>query len=155
QGILLTILATAGENPNLQPIIDLMNEKLYWEMPILNQRHCGGDWAEGWNYGPYSIQELALVGQTLRDYGMGWSADFDWIEAEPLWMSYQMTPDFAVLTSFGGYSGSVPDKTSPALLAVLSSTTSQGGLAARLYTSAMAAPENDLFDGTRGFTAFE
>src|SRR5262249_6657064 len=31
QGILTVIMATAGENANLKPIVDLMNEKLYWE----------------------------------------------------------------------------------------------------------------------------
>jgi hypothetical protein len=66
-----------------------------------------------------------------------------------------MSPDFRELRSYGGYSGNLPHKTSPGLLAVLSSTTGAGPYAARLYTSALAQPNNDLSDGSGGFTVYE
>ena len=155
QGLTLTTIATAGDNSATDRLVSLLSSKLYWEMPVLNQRLCGGDWPEGWNYGPYSVMELTLVKQTLLDFGADWGPLFDWAGAEPRWATYQMSPGFTDLRSFGGYSGNVPHKTSPALLAVQSSTTADGPLAARLYASTLAEPSNDLSDGTRGFTAFE
>lgn len=154
QGLLLTVVATAGENPHVTDELTLLNQKLWWELPFMEQRLCGGDWPEGWNYGPLSVQELMLFFQTLKDYGSDWGGDFDWAEAEPAWLTYQMTPDFAKLIPFGGNAGSAPSKTSAALLAVLSSTAAQRGLAARLYTQALAAPVNDI-TGARGDTAYE
>jgi hypothetical protein len=155
QGLTVTALATAGDNTRTDEWLELLWQKMFWEMPILDERLCGGDWPEGWNYGPYSVEELALVDLTLRDFGEDWQADFDWLDEEGQWLTYQMSPDFDVLFSFGGYSGSVPDKTSPALLAVLSSGTRAAGLAQRLYTNVVSNPNSDAFDGTRGFTAFE
>src|SRR5207249_3532824 len=73
----------------------------------------------------------------------------------PRGMTYQLAPDASELRSFGGYSGNLPHKTSPALLAVLSSTSESGPLAARLYAKALAQPSNDLSDGNDGFAAFE
>src|SRR5262249_10151821 len=118
---------------------------------VQNQRMCGGDWPEGWNYGPDSVRAMALVYQTLRDYGVDWSADFDWLQAEPAWLTYNMSPDFANLFSFGGYSGNLAHKTSPGLLSVLSTSTVNGALAARLYTSGLAAPTNDFSEGSSIF----
>jgi hypothetical protein len=154
QGLLATIVATAGENDSIQTYVDLLNEKLYWEMPVVSQRVCGGDWPEGWNYAPHAVQELALFYRTLADYGSDWSAEADWIQAEPTWMTYAMSPDFAKLFPFGTYSGNFPDRLSPNLLAVLSSTTAGGSLAARIYTGALAAPTNDVV-AAPGETAYE
>jgi hypothetical protein len=155
QGLALTAVATAHENPHAGQLFALLDERLRWEVPVLNQRLCGGDWPEGWNYGPLSVQEMALVATLLRDIGADPGPLFDFLEAEPRWLTYQMAPDYSQLVSFGGYSGNLPHKTSPALLAVLSSMTKEGALAARLYTSGLVAPVNDFSDGTRGFTAFE
>jgi hypothetical protein len=143
QGLLAMIVATAGENDSIQGYVDLLNEKLYWELPVTSQRVCGGDWPEGWNYGPDVVQEFALFYQTLADYGSDWSAEAEWIQNEPLWLTYAMSPDFAKLFSFGTYSGNVPDKLSPSLLAVLTGAPS-GSLATRIYTGALAAPLNDI-----------
>jgi hypothetical protein len=155
QGLALTAVATAHENPHAGRLFALLDERLRWEVPVLNQRLCGGDWPEGWNYGPLSVQEMALVAVLLRDIGADPGPLFEFLEAEPRWLTYQMAPDYSQLVSFGGYSGNLPHKTSPSLLAVLSSTTKEGALAARLYTSGLAAPTNDFSDGTRGLTAFE
>ncbi len=157
QGLTLTAIATGGEGPDGDRLLTLLNQRMFWEMPILNQRLCGGDWPEGWNYGPYSLTELAGVFLALRDHHLDWSPAFDFLFAQPSWLTYQMSPDFKNLISFGGYSGSVPHKTSPALLTILTDAAppAQAALAARLYRSALATPENDLFDGSRGFTFWE
>jgi hypothetical protein len=112
----------------------------------MNQRLAGGDWAEGWTYGPYSALEFSLVNTLLRDLGEDWSADFDWLQTLPRSLTYMVAPDFSETRSYGGYSGNYPNKTSPALLAVLSSTTTDGPYASRLYTSMNANPNNDFAD---------
>ena len=146
QGIVLTVAATAGDNTSAHRFFTLLRSKLANEVPILNQRLAGGDWAEGWNYGPYSTTELSLVNTLLRDLGEDWSAGFDWLQSLPRSLTYQTAPDFSETRSFGGYSGNYPHKTSPALLAVLSTTTSDGAYATRLYRSMNANPNNDFAD---------
>jgi hypothetical protein len=146
QGITLTGVATAGDNADADRILALMRSKLANEMPVLNQRLAGGDWAEGWNYGPYSVTELTLVNALLRDLGEDWSADFDWLQALPLSLTLQVAPDFSETRSYGGYSGNYPNKTSPAALTVLSATTTFGSFAHMLYASMNANPNNDFAD---------
>ena len=154
QGIALTAIATAGENPDADRILTLLRVKLGDEMPILNQRLAGGDWAEGWNYGPYTMVEFALLNALLRDAGEDWSAIFDFLQPLARSLTYQVSPEFSETRSFGGYSGDYPSRTSPALLAVLSTTTRDGALASRLYRSMDANPENDFAD-SGGFSFYE
>lgn len=146
QGIALTGVATAGDNADADRILALMRSKLGGLMPVMNQRLAGGDWAEGWNYGPYSVTEMALVNQLLLDLGEDWSAVFDWMQPLPLSLTFQVAPDYSLTESYGGYSGNYANKTSPSALAVLSSTTSLGALANILYTSMNANPNNDFAD---------
>ncbi len=146
QGIALVAAATAGDNPDADRIFTLLRSKLANEMPILNQRLAGGDWAEGWNYGPYSTLEHSLVHTLMKDLGEDWSADFDWLQTLPRSLTYMASPDFRETRSYGGYSGNYADKTSPSLLAVLTSTTVDGAYASRLYTSMNANPDNDFTD---------
>ncbi len=146
QGMLLTTVATAGDNINLGVLIDLVLSKLGDEVPVMNQRLAGGDWAEGWNYGPYSALEFSLVNTLMKETGEDWSVDFDWLQTLPRSLTYMAAPDFSETRSFGGYSGNYAHKTSPALLAVLSSTTADGPYAARLYTAMNGNPNNDFAD---------
>ena len=146
QGIALTAVATAGDNADVDRILLLMRTKLGNEMPVMNQRLAGGDWAEGWNYGPYSVTEFSLVNALLRDLGEDWSTVFDWLQPLPRSLTYQVAPDFSETRSYGGYSGNYANKTSPAALAVLSSTTSDGAFASRIYRSMNANPNNDFAD---------
>lgn len=146
QGIALTAVATAGDNDAADRIFTLLRSKLGGEMPILNQRLAGGDWAEGWNYGPYSSLEMSLVNALLRDLGEEWSVAFDWLQPLARSLTYHVAPDFSETRSFGGYSGNYPNKTSPALLAVLSTTTTDGAYAYRIYTAMNANPNNDFAD---------
>ncbi|MGZ7042459.1 MAG: hypothetical protein ACXVH7_11770, partial [Thermoanaerobaculia bacterium] len=145
QGLALTAVATAGDNPEADRIFTLLRSKLGNEMPLMNQRLAGGDWAEGWNYGPYSVIEFSLVNLVLRESGENWSPVFDWIQGLPKSMTYQIAPDFTQTRSYGGYSGDYPSRTSTAMLAVLSATTTDS-LAQRLYASANAQPDNDFTD---------
>jgi hypothetical protein len=143
QGIALVAVATAGDNPDADRIFALLRAKLTNEVPIQNQRLAGGDWAEGWNYGWYSVLEFSLVNQLMRDLGEDWSADFDWLQGLPTSLMFMMAPDFSQTFSFGGYSGNYPDRTSPSTLAVLSSTSVIAGY---LYAAANANPNNDFTD---------
>ena len=146
QGLALTAVATAGENPDADRIFTLLRFKLANEVPMMNQRLAGGDWAEGWNYGPYSAIELNLVNVLLRDLGEDWTPVFDWVQALPLSMTYQIAPNFSETRSYGGYSGDYPSRTSAAMLAVLSTTTTNAAYAQRLYASTNANPDNDFTD---------
>lgn len=153
--IALTLAATASENPDAPALASLLNEKLNWELPVLNQRLCGGDWPEGWHRGALAVQELQLVNVILRDVGADHSVLFDWIEDVPLWLTYAIAPDFTGLTPFGTVTGPNPGEISPALLATLSSTTRSGALASRLYSAALTASGADLRDPSPGFVAWE
>ncbi len=155
QGIALAALATAGENAAADRLLGLLRRKLEDEMPIVDQRACGGDWPEGWNYGPYTTLEFALVNQAMKDVGEDWSADFDFVQHTARSLTYMVTPDFSQTLSFGAYSGNLPHKSSPSLLAVLSTTTADGALAAHLYNGLNANPNNDFGDSSRGDTAYE
>ena len=146
QGIALTVFATAGDNPSADRFFTLLRTKLANEVPVLNQRLAGGDWAEGWNYGPYSVTELSLVNTLLREAGEDWGVDFDWLQLLPRSLLYQTAPDFSETRSYGGYSGNYPHKTSPAALATLSSTTVDGAFASLIYHSMNANPDNDFAD---------
>ncbi|HEY8132474.1 MAG TPA: hypothetical protein VII12_11350 [Thermoanaerobaculia bacterium] len=146
QGIALVVVATAGDNPDADRFFTLLRTKLGNEMGIMNQRLAGGDWAEGWNYGWYSTLEFSLVNTLLKDLGEDWSPDFDWLQTLPRSLTYMVSPDFGETRSYGGYSGDYPNRTSPAMLAVMSSTTTDGPLATRLYTAMNANPDNDFTD---------
>lgn len=146
QGIVLTAVATAGDNEAADRLFTLLRTKLGNEMPILNDRLAGGDWAEGWNYGWYTVLEFSLVNTLMREIGEDWGAVFDWLQPLARGLTYQVSPDFSEIRPFGGYSGDYPHRTSPATLAVLSSTTTDGDYASRLYTSMNANPDNDFRD---------
>jgi hypothetical protein len=110
----------------------------------LNQRACGGDWPEGWGYGPYTVLEFALVNQTLKDVGEDWSADFDFVQPIARSLTYQVTPDLLETVPFGDVAGDSQHYMRPSLLTVLSSTTTDGALSSRLYNAMMANPASDI-----------
>lgn len=155
QAMMMAAIATAGENVSAEGFLKQLRTKLATEMPMNNQRLCGGDWAEGWNYGPESVRAFALVDRALKDIGEDWGAVFDFYQPLARSFTYQMSPDFSELRSFGGYSGSVPHKTSPSLLAVLSANSADAAFASRLYNQANRRANNDFFDGTGGDTVYE
>jgi hypothetical protein len=146
QGIALAGVATAGENPDADRILGLLRTKLANEVPILNQRLPGGDWAEGWNYGWYSVLEYSLVNTLMKDIGEDWSSDFDWLQPLPRSLTFMVSPDFSEMRSYGGYSGDYPHRTSPSSLAVLSGTSTDFALASRLYNAMTANPNSDFTD---------
>lgn len=151
----LTIAATAGESSDASRLAAVLNRKLAHELPVLNQRLCGGDWPEGWENGALAVLELQLVNTLLHDAGADHSVLFDWVEAVPTWLTYAMTPDHRMTVPFGAAVGPTAHRTSPALLAVLSSTTADGPLASHLYRTTLATPGNDLRDPSPGFTTWE
>ena len=158
----LTAIVTAGDNPDASRLLDELRDKLGNEMPILNQRACGGDWPEGWNYGPFTLQEFAMMDDALRNVGEDWGAVFNFIDPTARTVVYQQVPNRNEFLSFGGYSGDRPNFLSPALLAVLSSRTVDRELAAEVFkATAVLPPRPDgtpgggFYDNSRGFKAFE
>jgi hypothetical protein len=147
QGIALTGVATAGDNPDADRILGLLRSKLANEMPVLNQRLAGGDWAEGWNYGWYSVLEHTLLNQLLRDLGEDWGVDFDWLQSLPMSWRFQVAPDYSETRPYGGYSGDYPHRTSPATLAAIAGTTGAlGYFAHSIYLQMNANLNNDFAD---------
>jgi hypothetical protein len=146
QGIALTGVATADDNAAADRILALLRTKLTNEVPVMNSRLAGGDWAEGWNYGPYSVTELTLVNLLLRDLGEDWSIDFDWMQSLPFSLMFQVAPDYSETRSYGGYSGDYAHKTSPSALTVLSTNGALGFFAHSIYLSMNANPNNDFAD---------
>jgi hypothetical protein len=143
QGMALVAIATAGDNPDADRFLTLLRTKLTNEVPVLNQRLAGGDWAEGWNYGWYSVLEYSLINALLQDIGENWSADFAWMQGLPTSLLFMAAPDLTQTFSFGGYSGDYPHRTSPSSLAVLSQ---QSAITGYLYQSMSANPNNDFTD---------
>jgi len=155
QGLTLTAFATAGDNADSNRLLTLLRTKLTNEVPVINQSACGGDWPEGWNYGPYTVTEFALINQTLKDAGEDWSFNFDFIQPLARSLTYQVTTDLKTTVPFGDYSGDYAHFMRPSLLSVMSLTT-DGALATRLYNNMMADPASDIHVASnRGDTFYE
>ncbi len=154
QGRILSVLATAGDNAQAQRQLDELHRMLAQEVPIISQRICGGDWSEGWNYGPYTFIEFTLANQALLEAGENWDAAFDFVHNVGQSYAYMVSPDFSETRSFGGYSGSFAHLTSPSMLATLSGNTRSGAWATRVYNGFNAQPANDYY-ASRGFAFFE
>jgi hypothetical protein len=154
QGRILTVLATAGDNTSAQRQLDELHRMLAQEVPMISQRACGGDWSEGWNYGPYTNIEFTLANQALLEAGENWDTAFDFVHGLGQSYAYMVSPDFTESRSFGGYSGDYPHYTSPSLLATLSGNTRSGAWAARVYNGVNAQPVNDILS-SRGFAFYE
>jgi hypothetical protein len=146
---------SANGDPDANRMLARLRDKLNNDLPVANQRICGGDWPEGFNYGPGSMIGHLMTYETLKDIGEDWSADYDFAQPLARSMTYQMSPDFSDLRPYGGYSGAMPHKTEPHLLAVLSTLTSDGALAARLFNNAGANPNNDFQLGVESKTFYE
>ena len=52
----------------------------------------GGDWLEGWQYGPLSIYEYALGARVLSDFGVSLPEMSDWIDAVAVRHVYGLVP---------------------------------------------------------------
>jgi hypothetical protein len=144
QGLTLTALATAGDNPTDDYLLGILRAKLTNEVPVLNDRTAGGDWPEGGNYGPYTVLEESLVNTALREVGEDWGADFDWLQSLPRGMLYMTAPDYSQTRSYGAFTSDYDHKTSPSMLAVLSTTTTQGAFASLIYSNMNANPTQDF-----------
>ena len=155
QALMFTGIGTAGENDAADRLLTLLRSKLASELPVANQRACGGDWPEGGNYGPAALTAHLFVAAALKDVGEDWSAAYDFVQPLARNYRYQITADGAEMLPFGGFSGISPHKTSPSLLAILSSTTSDGAFASGLFNLLQANLNNDFFDASSGQTAYE
>jgi hypothetical protein len=58
----------------------------------------GGDWGEGWQYGPLSVTEYSLAGRALSPYGLDTSAIGPWLESLVRRHAYALVPGGAART---------------------------------------------------------
>jgi hypothetical protein len=154
QALMLTGIVTAGENDAADRELMTLREKLTRIEPVANQRACGGDWPEGGNYGPNALRAHMMVYFGMLDIGEDWSTAFDFVQPLGLTFRYAITNDYTTMVPFGGFSGLLPHKTSPALLAMLTGSTAAGDHAATLYNLAQAV-KNDFGDPSDGDTVYE
>src|SRR5439155_6127801 len=77
-GTAMAAVAFAGEtNSQSDANLTELRRKLKEEASLLDQAECGGDWLEGGNYGPESVQALLLLRTLMKDIGENWDAAFD------------------------------------------------------------------------------
>jgi hypothetical protein len=110
----------------------------------------GGDWPEGWQYGPLSVLEHALGARALRDNGVNVDSAAAWASTLPWRFAYGQTPT-TEQAFVGGDSDSLTPYRKPANGALLAAIVGPAGneakaLARQLNTNLSLANENPLFD---------
>jgi hypothetical protein len=110
----------------------------------------GGDWAEGWQYGPLSVLEYSLAARAMRDNGMAIPGAASWASSLALRFAHGLTP-VAKQTFIGGDSDTATPNRNPdngALLAVIAGPASdQAKSWARKFNADLGLKnENALFD---------
>jgi hypothetical protein len=110
----------------------------------------GGDWPEGWQYGPLSVLEHALGARALRDNGVNVDDAATWTNALPWRFAYGQTPSTQQAFAGGDSDSDTPYRkpTNGALLGAIVGLASDGAksLARQLNTSLSLTNENPLFD---------
>jgi hypothetical protein len=110
----------------------------------------GGDWAEGWQYGPLSVLELSLSARAMQESGAPIPGAASWASSLPLRFAYGLTP-VTKKTFIGGDSDSTTPNRDPdngALLAAIAGPASDQAKtwARKLNTDLALKNDNALFD---------
>jgi hypothetical protein len=110
----------------------------------------GGDWPEGWQYGPLSVLEHALGARALRDNGLNVDAAATWASALPWRFAYGQTPATELAFAGGDSDTDTPYRkpTNGALLGAIVGLASNEAkaLARQLNATLSLTNENPLFD---------
>ena len=110
----------------------------------------GGDWPEGWQYGPLSVVEYSLAARALAEHGLAVPGVAEWSDALVLRFRHALTPVTRQLFVAGDIDKGVAHMQPPSgpLLAAVSGAASDGAKAwARQLAAELASEnENPLFD---------
>ena len=110
----------------------------------------GGDWPEGWQYGPLSVLEHALAARAMGDNGAPIAGIGAWADSLALRFAHGLTPTTLKTFAAGDTEATTNhlDPTNGALLAVIAGPASDGPRAwARSFNTNLAlSNENPLFD---------
>jgi hypothetical protein len=110
----------------------------------------GGDWPEGWQYGPLSVLEHALGARALRDNGVNVDSAAAWANALPWRFAYGLTPATGLAFAGGDSDSETPYRkpTNGALLgAIVGLASDEAKALARQLNGALSLTnENPLFD---------
>jgi len=111
----------------------------------------GGDWPEGWEYGPLSVLELGLAARAMIDNGNAIPGADTWADSLVLRFANGLTPATHMAFVGGDTQDETPDQTvdNGPLLAALAGPASNQAKSWALKLNADLALENDnpLFDG--------
>lgn len=110
----------------------------------------GGDWPEGWQYGPLSVLEHALGARALKDNGVNVDGATTWANALPWRFAYGQTPATEQAFAGGDSDSETPYRkpTNGALLGAIVGPASDEAkaLARQLNANLTLTNENPLFD---------
>jgi len=92
----LIAIAEAGEGGNdaywNQVIDTLFTQDVIGNGLAPKGNLAGGDWPEGWEYGPMSIMEYALAARALAEQGQTFPALTPWLDSLPMRAAYGLNP---------------------------------------------------------------
>lgn len=111
---------------------------------------AGGDWPEGWQYGPLSVLEYSLAARAMNDAGATIPGIDTWASALPLRFAHSLTP-VTHMTYAGGDADNTTPHRAPAngalLAAIVGPANAQSkSLARKLNAELGLSNENPLFD---------
>ncbi|HTM44836.1 MAG TPA: hypothetical protein VL137_07775 [Polyangiaceae bacterium] len=111
---------------------------------------AGGDWAEGWQYGPLSVLEYSLAARAMNDAGVTIPGIETWASSLPLRFTHGLTP-MTKMSFTGGDSDNTTPYRAPvngALLAAIAGPADPQAksLARKLNSDLNLTNENPLFD---------
>lgn len=78
----------------------------------------GGDWSEGWQYGPLSVIEYSLAARALRENGVELAGYAEWESELVARMIYALTPDRSGIYISGDFADAEPIYRAPPVLAL-------------------------------------
>ncbi len=111
----------------------------------------GGDWPEGWQYGPLSVLELGLSARAMADNGAPIANASSWADSLVLRFANGQTPATQQAFSGGDTEDETPNRApdnGPLLAAMAGPGSVQGRAVARGLNTALALEnDNALFDG--------
>ncbi|HEY2405462.1 MAG TPA: hypothetical protein VGI10_05655 [Polyangiaceae bacterium] len=110
----------------------------------------GGDWPEGWQYGPLSVLEHALGARAMQDNGVTIPGAAAWANSLALRFAYDLTPVTQKVYTAGDTDNTAPnrDPDNGPLLAVMAGPASDQAKtwARKLNSDLGAVNDNPLFD---------
>jgi hypothetical protein len=110
----------------------------------------GGDWAEGWQYGPLSVLEYALAARAMQDNGVPITGAAPWAGALALRFAHGLTPTTKQTFVGGDTDSDTPNRApdnGPLLAAIAGPSTDQAKAWARKLNADLGLKnDNPLFD---------